>query len=142
MGYGVGARDVTRLVERARGPYKVSGLAERAVFAALEPTPDGLEWVRAHAALAIANRDRLIIGLRQLGLGALPSSANFVLVPAARASELAQLLRARGVFVRSFTGLPLEIRAFAEQGGAALRIGIGPWEMMQTLLDVLGQVLA
>jgi len=142
VGYGVGASDLTRLVERARGPYKVGGLAERAVLAALEPTPNGLEWVRVHAALAIANRDRLVVALRQLGLSALPSAANFVLVPAARASELVQLMRARGVFVKSFAGLPLEIAAFAEQGGSALRIGVGPWEMMQTLLDVLGEVLA
>ena len=142
VGYGVGASDLTRLVERARGPYKVGGLAERAVLAALEPTPNGLEWVRVHAALAIANRDRLVVALRQLGLSALPSAANFVLVPATRASELVQLMRARGVFVKSFAGLPLEIAAFAEQGGSALRIGVGPWEMMQTLLDVLGEVLA
>ena len=142
VGYGVGASDLTRLVERARGPYKVGGLAERAVLAALEPTPNGLEWVRVHAALAIANRDRLVVALRQLGLSALPSAANFVLVPAARAGELVQLMRARGVFVKSFAGLPLEIAAFAEQGGSALRIGVGPWEMMQTLLDVLGEVLA
>ena len=142
VGYGVGAGDVTRLVERARGPYKVGGLAERAVLAALEATPDGLDWVRAHVALAIANRDRLVIALQQLGLSALPSAANFVLVPIARATKLAGLMRARGVFVRSFTGLPLEIRTFAEHGGAALRISSGPWEMMQTLLDVLGEVLA
>ena len=142
VGYGACASDITRIVERARGPYKVGGLAERAVLAALEPTPDGLEWVHVHAALAIANRDRLVIALQLLGLSALPSAANFVLVPTARAIELAALLRVRSVFVRSFVGLPLEIPAFAGENGVALRIGVGPWEMMQTLLDVLGEVLA
>jgi histidinol-phosphate aminotransferase len=142
VGYGVGAGGLTRLIERARGPYKVGGLAERAVLAALEPTPDGLEWVREHAALAIANRDRLVVALRQLGLSALPSAANFVLVPTSRASELARLMQARGVFVKAFVSLPLEIPALAEQGGAALRISVGPWEMMQTLLNVMAEVLA
>ena len=142
VGYGVGVSDVTRLIERARGPYKVGGLAEQAVLASLEATSDGVEWVHAHAALAIANRDRLIIALQQLGLSVLPSAANFVLVPIARATELAGLMRARGVFVRSFAGLPMEILTFGEHGGAALRISVGPWEMMQTLLDVLGEVLA
>lgn len=137
VGYGVGARDVTRLVERARGPYKVGRLAERAVLAVLDETPDGLEWVRAHAALAIVNRDRLLDALRQLGLDALPSGANFVLVAHKRAHEIAGLLRAAGVLVRSFGGLPVEIPAFAQSGGDALRIGVGPWEMMEPLLDRL-----
>ena len=140
VGYGVGASEITRVVERARGPYKVGGVAERAVLAALEPTPDGLEWVRAHAALAIANRDHLVVALQHMGFSTLPSAANFVLVPDARASEISRLMRTRGVFVRSFTGLPLEIRALADEGGGALRIGVGPWDMMQMLLDVLGEV--
>ena len=142
VGFGVASNSVSRLVERARGPYKVNGFAERAVLAALEPTADGLEWVRAHAALAMTNRDRLIAELKALGLGVLPSAANFVLVPHARASALVRAMRARGVFVRSFVGLPPEIAAFAEQDCAALRIGVGPWEMMETLLDALRDVLA
>ncbi|MEO8621882.1 MAG: histidinol-phosphate transaminase [bacterium] len=142
VGFGVGNTTLTRLVERARGPYKVGGLAERAVLAALEPTADGLEWVRAHAALSIANRDRLILSLRQLGLGVLPSAANFVLVPHARARELARVMRTRGVLVRPFGGFPQEISAFAESGGAALRISVGPWEMMETLINVLREALA
>ena len=141
-GFGVAASSVTQLVERARGPYKVNGFAERAVRAALEPTPDGLEWVRTHAALARTNRDRLIAELRALGLGVLPSAANFVLVPHALATEVVRSMRARGVFVRSFVGLPLEIAAFAEQHGAALRIGVGPWQMMESLLDALREALA
>ena len=106
VGYGVGASDITRLVERARGPYKVNALAERAVLAALGPTPDGLPWVQAHAALAVENRQRLVAALGQLGLPALPSVANFVMVPDARASERAAVLRARGIFVRSVGGMP------------------------------------
>ncbi|MEP6999195.1 MAG: histidinol-phosphate transaminase [bacterium] len=141
VGYGVGSATLTRVVERARGPYKVGGLAERAVLAALEPTPDGLEWVRAHAALSVVNRDRLIVSLRQLGLSVLPSAANFVLVPHARARDLARAMRARGVLVRPFGGFPQEISAFAETGGAALRIGVGPWEMMETLVSVLREAL-
>ena len=142
VGYGVGARSVTRLVERARGPYKVGRLAERAVLSVLDDTPDGVQWVRAHAALAIVNRERLSGALRQLGLEALPSGANFVLVAHARAHESARLLRASGVVVRSFGELPAEIPAFARSGGTALRIGVGPWEMMEPLLDRLGTLLA
>jgi histidinol-phosphate aminotransferase len=142
VGYGIAHTSVTRLIERARGPYKVGGLAERAVLAALEPTVDGLEWVRSHAAQAVTNRDRLVLALGEMGLDALPSAANFVLVPRAHASELARALRARSVYVRAFGGLPQEISAFAATGGTALRIGVGPWEMMQRLLDTLREVVA
>ncbi len=142
VGYGVMSTDAARLVERARGPYKVNGIAERAVLAALAPTADGLEWMRAHAAEAIDVRQRLVEALGRIGLSALPSAANFVMVPTARAVELARLLRARGVLVRSFAGLPLEIPVFAASAGTALRIGVGPWAMMQAFLDALSEVLA
>ena len=142
VGYGVGANDVVRLIERARGPYKVNALAERTVLAALEESPDGLGWVREHATLAVANRARLIAALQQLGLAALPSAANFVMVPMQRATEVSREMSKRGVLVRAFTAIPRDLTVFAESNGAALRIGVGPWEMMQTLLDVLREVIA
>ncbi|MDB4916082.1 MAG: hypothetical protein JWM95_3726 [Gemmatimonadetes bacterium] len=141
VGYGVGSREIIRLVERARGPYKVSSLAERAVLATLDTTPDGLGWVREHAALAVTNRNRLAAALSTLGLPVLPSAASFVMVPLARAREIGIALREQGVLVRPFTGLPLEIPMLAASNGAALRIGVGPWEMMQGLLDRLAPVL-
>ena len=142
VGLGVGSVHLTRIVERARGPYKVGALAERAVLAVLDSSSDGVDWVRAQAVLAIDNRERLISSLRHAGFDPLPSAANFVLVPTTRAPEIAQRMRAGGVLVRSFTGLPLEIDAFAKAGGSALRIGVGPWDMMQTMLSVLAEVSA
>ena len=142
VGLGVGSIHLIRTVERARGPYKVSAIAERAVSAVLEATTDGVDWVRARARLAIDNRERLIVALDQAGFHPLPSAANFVLVPTSRALEIAQRLRTRGVAVRSFSGLPLEIDAFTRTGGSALRIGIGPWEMMETMLSALTEVSA
>jgi histidinol-phosphate aminotransferase len=138
VGYGVGGTEVVGMVERARGPYKVNALAERAVLAALVESDDALGWVRAHAALAVENRERLAAGLRALGLAPLPSAANFVFVPTARARLIARGLRERGVLVRAFSGLPMDLAPLAASEGAALRIGVGPWEMMQTVLDALG----
>ncbi len=142
VGYGVCTNDVARLVKRARGPYKVTSVAEGAVRAALSESPDGVEWVRTHAALAQANRARLIASLEALGLPVFPSAANFVLMPTRRAAELSHALIERGVLVRAFTGLPRDLALLAESEGAALRIGVGPWEMMRTMLDALGEVLA
>ena len=141
VGYGVASTEIARLLERARGPYKVGKLAEEVVIAALEPSPNGLDWVRAHAALAVENRDRLSILLRDLGLVVLPSAANFVMVADVRARDLAGSLRERGVGVRWFGGLPSTIPEFARVQGTALRIGVGPWESMQRLVDVLSEVL-
>jgi len=142
VGYGVGANGVVRLIERARGPYKVNTLAERTVLAALDPSDDGLRWVREHAALAVANRARLVAELSEMGFAALPSAANFIMVPTPRAAELFRALSSRGVLVRAFTAMPRDLPVLAESNGAALRIGVGPWEMMKTLLDTLREVSA
>ena len=141
VGYGVGTADLTGLVARARGPYKVNALAERAVLASLEIGDDAIGWVRAHAQLAVETREKLTAELRTLGLHALPSRANFVFVPDARASLLARRLRDCGVLVRGFTGLPRDMRSLAEANGEALRIGVGPWAMMEKLLGSLDEVL-
>ena len=141
VGYGVGSVDLVSMVERARGPYKVNVLAERAVLAALDRTEDAVGWVRAHASLAVQNRERMQTALREMGLGALPSAANFVFVPTARARLLAGSLRKRGVSVRAFTGLPTALPPLAASDGAALRIGIGPWDMMQAVLDALAEAI-
>jgi histidinol-phosphate aminotransferase len=142
VGYGVGANDVVRLIERARGPYKVNAMAEQAVLAALDHGPDGIGWVREHAEMAVTNRTRLITEIQRLGLPVLASAANFVMVPTSRAAELFRAMAARGVLVRAFTAMPCDLPEIAESNGAALRIGIGPWEMMETLLDVLREVIA
>jgi len=141
VGYGVGTTDIVALVQRARGPYKVNTLAERAALASLDDTDEGVRWVRAHAALAVDHRTRLAAALVALGLTPLPSAANFIFIPTAQASSIAQQLRERGILVRLLTDLPRELGCLADSGGKALRIGVGPWEQMQALLDALAEVL-
>ena len=140
VGYGIGSTEVVGIVERARGPYKVNAVAERVVLAVLEESGDALGWVRQHAALAVENRKRLAVGLGALGFVPLPSAANFLFVPTPRARLIARGLRERGVLVRAFSGLPTELAALAASEGEALRIGVGPWETMQTVLDALREI--
>lgn len=142
VGYGVGNSELTELVARARGPYKVNACAERAVIAALAETEDALGWVRFHAALAIEMRERLSAGLRRLGFVPLPSAANFVCVPTARAQLLASRLRSRGILVRALSGLSREIAALDAHEGMALRIGVGPENIVRQVLETLEQVMA
>ncbi len=141
VGYGVGSAALVSLVERARGPYKVNALAERAVLAALGNGDDALGWVRTHAALAMTVRERLLTSLRALGLEPLPSAANFAFVPTSRAVQVGRQLRERGVLVRAFAGLPHHLAELDASNGEALRIGVGPWEIMQRVIDALKEVL-
>jgi histidinol-phosphate aminotransferase len=131
IGYAAGNAALVAEVEKSRGPYKVNALAEGAAAAAL--TYDG-EWVRRHIAEAIANRARLVTELQALGVIALPSQANFVLIPVAGAVAIAAALRRRGIAVRPMADLPLI--------GDALRISIGPWWMMEAFVERFRETLA
>lgn len=142
IGYAAGAASVVGMIERARGPYKVNVLAERAALAALADTSDGLGWVREHARLAVEVRDRVATALTAMGFPPLPSAANFLCVPTVDAARLATRLRERGVLVRQFAGLPREPRPLVNAGGSALRVGIGPWPLMQRFLDAFAEACA
>ena len=131
VGYAVGPPPLIQEVEKARGPYKVTRLAERAAVAALQ---DSSDWVDRTLGETLANRERLARELARRGLETLPSSANFLLVPVdpASAAEVNRALRDRGVAVRPFPGLP--------EVGDALRITIGPWDLMTRFLEALDEL--
>jgi histidinol-phosphate aminotransferase len=129
-------------IERARGPYKVNTLAERAAIAALRDRAGGRQWVLEHATLARDSRLRLTNELQRRSLEPLPSDANFVLVPLERAAQVARGLQKRGVRVRVHTQLPTALSVFAATNGEAIRIGVGPWPMMERVLEALDAVLA
>ena len=130
IGYGIGAPELVREVEKARGPYMVGVASQRAVLAALN---EDLPWVQAHARRAVEMREWLTGELRALGLDVLPSAANFVLAPVPDAATVAQRVRQRGVLVRAFAALP--------GVGDALRIGVGPHEAMTATVDALRAAL-
>jgi hypothetical protein len=54
---------------------------------------------------------------------------------------LARALRDRGVLVRAMSGLPRDLPVLQASEGRALRIGVGPWEMMKTVLRSLEEAL-
>ncbi|HSM03265.1 MAG TPA: histidinol-phosphate transaminase [Longimicrobiales bacterium] len=131
VGLGFGSADLVREVEKSRGPYKVSRLAEAAAVAALR---DEEGWLQETVTACVANRERLTEALRLRGLDPLPSRTNFVLVPVerGRARELVLALREREVAVRPFLDCP--------DVGDALRMTVGPWPLMERLLAALDQV--
>lgn len=140
IGYAIGAPALVREVEKSRGPYKVNAIAERVALSVLR---NDMAWVREHVEIVIDNRTRFIGALRELGLDPLPSQANFVLVPVPDAARVAGEMRARGIAVRPFERLSAaEGTALASSGGDALRITIGPWEVMSRVLGVVREVVA
>lgn len=127
VGYAIGDPLLITEVEKSRGPYKVSAVAERAAIAALT---EDLPWVREHVAIVIDNRVRLSKALTDRGLAPLSSAANFVFVPIADAVSIARVMRAQGVAVR----------AFEEPSG--LRITVGTWPQISEALHALDEARA
>lgn len=134
IGFGIGSPALVAEVEKSRGPYKVSAVAEDAAVAAL--TEDA-GWVDEHVALAIENRERLIETLDARGFEPVPSRSNFVLVPLRGAVAIAGAMRAGGVAVRPFADLPTSIARFGASGGEGIRISVGPWTLLEEAIDLL-----
>lgn len=131
IGYATGAASTVLQVEKARGPYMVSGAAERAGLAALR---NDLEWVRTHIAAAQESRARFARELDAAGIAYIPSAANFIFVPVSDADAVATRMRAVGVAVRPFakvTGI-----------GDGVRITVAPWPMMETALRALRDAMS
>ena len=126
VGYALGDPELVAEIEKSRGPYKVNAIAQHAAVAAL--TADRA-WVDRHVQDAIVNRDRLRESLTAIGLEPLPSESNFVLVPVRNAAELDRQLRTRGIAVRPFVALP--------NIGDALRISVGPWQLLEECIAAL-----
>lgn len=126
VGYSIGSPELIAEVLKARGPYKVNALAERAAIAALQ---SDRAWVTEHVDKVIANRSRFCAELAERSIASLESSANFVLVPVGDCAAVSRRLERAGTRVRALPGLA--------GIGDAIRIAIGPWETMQRCLDAL-----
>lgn len=132
VGFGVARPDIAEEMEKARGPYKVARLSEVAATAALR---DRSGWMEDTVERAARSRERLSDELERRGLRPLPSATNFLFVPVEDGTALAwaDALREGGVAVRPFPA--------AEEVGDALRITVGPWPLMETLLAAVDAAL-
>ena len=133
IGYGVGGAALVAAVTKARGPYTVSSIAERAATAAL--AADGA-WMAAAAAEARVQRDRLAAALRETGAVTVWSSeGNFVFAALREpADAVAERFRMRGIAVRAFRGLP--------GIGDAIRIGAAPREATDRVIAAAREVFS
>lgn len=133
VGYVIGPAAIIHEIEKSRGPYKVSGVAE--AVAGRVVSTDG-EWVAAVVRETRENRRRLEAALDDMHLKFWPSLGNFILfqLPSGfGAVDTNAALRKHGVAARPFGALP--------HAGECLRVTIGPWPMLQRFLDGLSAVL-
>ena len=99
IGYGVARSDVAAAMDRVRPPFNVSSVAQDAALAALSDPVH----VRRSASLVKRELAKVAGGLEKIGLRAVPSAGNFLLVDAAprTGADLFRKLLAKGVIVRA-----------------------------------------
>ena len=115
-------------LHKAQSPYSVNSLAVAAAQAAVADRP----YIHNYVAEVLAARELLCVGLEKLGIGFVPSSANFVLARfGACAVAVRDALRGRGILVRD--------RSYEAAG--CVRITVGTREQTRTLLAALEGIL-
>ena len=131
VGFAVASPAVVAALHRVKLPYNLSALASALAGRVLA---DGGRLERAVRANAI-ERERLRAELARLGFVALPSVANFLLVPRAGASELVRRLACEwGIVLRDRSGLPGIPSAF--------RISVGRPDENDRCLEALARCRA
>lgn len=101
-GYAVAPEAIAPMLRAMGGPYPTSGLSLALAARSLGDT-ERLARVRSRVR---SERERLAVLCAELGLVALPSEGNFVLVRTPNAALLKDRLLAQGISVRAFAGKP------------------------------------
>ncbi|MGC5614855.1 histidinol-phosphate transaminase [Georgenia sp. Z1491] len=101
VGYALGHPDVVAGIRAASTPFGVSSPAQAAALAALDADAE----IRRRVAEVVAERERLVAGLRALGLEIPDTQANFVWLQLGDgAAPFADAAREVGLLVRPFPG--------------------------------------
>ena len=130
LGYLAASAEVVDALQLVRLPYHLSAITQAAARAALAATDELLGTVEA----VKEQRDRMVEGIRALGLTVVPTEANFLLFgPFASPPGVWQALLDRGVLVRDLSTTP----------GLAgwLRVNAGTPEETTAFLEALATVL-
>jgi histidinol-phosphate/aromatic aminotransferase/cobyric acid decarboxylase-like protein len=121
VGYALAEREIARELNARQAPAPISTLSAALALATLaDPPPD----VRP----IVEERERLAICLRELGLGPLRSSANFLYMPLDQARRVSELLLAQGMVVRDY---PSAIRVTVLDRASNDRLVEAPEETIQ-----------
>jgi len=129
IGFAFGRPELLAAMNRLKTPFNTSGVAQAAALAAMNDREHVARCIETNA----RERRRVIDGLRELGLRAVESEANFVFLPVGpEAKGMCDDLLKMGVIVR-----PLGWMGFPE----AIRISVGTTEENDKLFEALSKVL-
>jgi histidinol-phosphate aminotransferase len=129
LGYAIASTELTAYLERIRQPFNVNLLAQVAGLAALEDKG----FLKKTRQMTLEGKDFLYQGLSEMGIGYVPSVANFILIDVGKNSqEVFKAMLKFGVIVRDMV-----------QYGLAnfIRVTIGTQKENQRFLRVLRKVI-
>lgn len=129
VGFGYAGAELIAVLQRARQPFNVGGVAAAAAGAALD---DG-EFVARCARENRAGLAQLGGGLRRAGVEFVPSEANFLLMKVGDGAAIFEALQRRGIIVR-----PMKPYGLPEW----LRVTVGTHEQNERLLASLREVMS
>ncbi|TCK39870.1 histidinol-phosphate aminotransferase [Leucobacter luti] len=140
IGYGVGDPAIFRAAASVAIPLSVTGIAESAALASL--TPEAREVHTERVATIVDRRDRLVAGLRELGIAVPDAQGNFVWIP--EAADLGTPAAAAGVpdalaLAAAFAAVGTLVRPFAGKG---VRISVGEEDSLALIIDTVREFLA
>lgn len=128
VGFGLMHSDVADILNRVRQPFNVNSIAQAAAIASLADD----DFVARSYAANQAGMMQLTQGFDRLGLGYIPSYANFVSFKVANASVVNQKLLQNGVIVRPIANYEMP---------DYLRVSVGLFSENARFLEVLEKVL-
>lgn len=129
VGYALSSAQIADVLNRVRQPFNVNSLALAAACAAL----DDADYLAQSRQLNDAGMAQLEAGLRELGLGWIPSKGNFIAVDFGRdTAAINQALLRAGVIVRPVAGYGMP---------NFLRVSIGLPAENARFLEALARVL-
>lgn len=131
LGYLFGAPEWINEIDKVRAPFNVSVVQQVAATVIL----DHYDELKRHAALMVAERERLFTELQKLpGVTPFPSNANFVLARFPDSAQVFDALKTRGILVRNLSAMhPLMANT--------LRISVGIPAEMDALIKALKEIL-
>lgn len=128
VGYGIAPAPIAEALQKVREPFNVNTLAQVAATAALDDEAH-LEATRAYVR---AGKQALYPALEALGIQAVPTAANFILMEVgAKARAVAQQLLAKGIIVREMSAWHLD---------GFLRVTIGTPDETARLIAALREI--
>jgi histidinol-phosphate aminotransferase len=128
VGYAVARADIVTLLNKVRQPFNVTSLGQVAALAGM----DDHEHVRRTLEVNTRGIEYLEGEFRRLGLGFVPSHANFILVDVGDGGAVFERLMREGVIVRPMGGYNFPRH---------VRISVGTGEENRRLIEALAKVL-